>query len=87
MSEKHNDMIVEEETDLVVIDLPEGIRPGTGVALAHDDTPVWDIVGNTVRVGNIMLVRLEPELTSKNEFQTLARAVEVLLNELAAVSS
>lgn len=77
----------DETVQTLAIVLPEGIIPGTGVALAHDDSPVWDIVGNTVRVGNIMLVRLDPDTTTKSDFQTLARRVEAILEELASVSS
>jgi hypothetical protein len=78
----------DETTELTIApDLPKGIIPGTGVALAHDDTPVWNIVGNTIRVGNIMLVRLDPEKTSHLDFKTLAARVGVILEELASVSS
>lgn len=78
----------EETTELAVTpELPKGIIPGTGVALAHDDTPVWSIVGNTVKVGNIMLVRLDPELTTHRDFKKIAAHVGVILEELASVSS
>ena len=78
----------EENTELTTIpNLPKGIRADTGTGMAHDTTPVWDIVGNTVKVGNIMLVRLDPEVTTQADFQTIARAVEKILNEVASVSS
>jgi len=63
-------------------DLPTGIRAHTGTGQAHNPEPVWDIVGNTCRVGNIMLVRLDPALTTQSDFQTIAKAVEQILNEV-----
>lgn len=73
----------DETTELATIPiLPEGIIAGTGVAMAHDDTPVWDIVGNTVKVGNIMLVRLDPDLTTQADFQAIAHALEKILQGL-----
>ena len=80
----------DESKELVpswIEDLPPGIRANTGTGMAHDPEPVWDIVGNTVRVGNIMLVRLDPEQTTQSDFQTIAKAVEQILNEVASVSS
>lgn len=77
----------DETTELATIPtLPEGIRADTGTGMAHDTTPVWDIVGNTIKVGNIMLVRLDPDLTTQAAFQTIARAMEKLLSEAASVS-
>lgn len=69
----------EEETKALIPawieNLPVGIRPNSGVGMAHDTTPVWSIVGNTIRVGNIMLVRLDPDLTTQSDFQAIAHAV------------
>lgn len=80
----------EETTELIpswTESLPTGIRADTGTGLAHNPEPIWDIVGNTVKVGNIMLVRLDPELTTHRDFKKIAAHVGVILEELASVSS
>lgn len=86
----NNQQPEEETTELIpswIESLPTGIRADTGTGLAHNPEPIWDIVGNTVKVGNIMLVRLDPELTTHLEFKTLAARVGVILEEPASVSS
>ncbi len=81
----------EEETKALIPswieNLPSSIRPDSGVGMAHDTTPVWSIVGNTIKVGNIMLVRLDPDQTTQSDFQTIAHAIEKILNEVAPISS
>jgi len=82
--------IEDESKELIpswIEDLPSGIRANTGTGLAHNPEPVWDIVGNTVKVGNIMLVRLDPKFTTQSDFKTIAKAVEAILNEVASISS
>ncbi len=73
MGQQPQPPIEDESTELAITpELPKGIRADTGTGMAHDTTPVWDIVGNTIKVGNIMLVRLDPKKTSQSAFRELA---------------
>lgn len=77
----------QDDTALTVTPtLPRGIIAGTGVALAHDDTPVATIVGNTIVVGNVMLIRMDPKSLSQSDFRALATHLEEFLERVTSVS-
>lgn len=60
--------------------------PTTGVMLAKDTTPVWDIVGNTAIIkvpgdmGELMIIRMDSTLMPIDTFRRIVTEIAEMLN-------